>query len=160
MITPVDCSPSITTQIHCHLAGCFTSSLVVITVTNIVMAEKERIHTPLGMASSPTRFRWSLARAKHRQVLSFAAKVKRSKAKTPRRLRQRLARDLVGRSSHRRRYRLAHKGASVTAERIDVVVGDENFRPVGITTGGDGAIISPIGSINHTRCIKKGVSGN
>jgi putative membrane-bound dehydrogenase-like protein len=38
------------------------------------------------------------------------------------------------------RYVLNPRGASVTAERTDVVRGGENFRPVGIVAGGDGAV--------------------
>lgn len=38
------------------------------------------------------------------------------------------------------RYALKPRGASVSAERTDIVVGGENFRPVGIVAGGDGAI--------------------
>ena len=38
------------------------------------------------------------------------------------------------------RYQLKPRGASFSAERIDVVVGDENFRPVDLVVGGDGAI--------------------
>ncbi len=38
------------------------------------------------------------------------------------------------------RYSLKPHGASVLANRINIVVGDENFRPVGIVAGGDGAV--------------------
>ena len=38
------------------------------------------------------------------------------------------------------RYRLMPRGASVAAERVNLVTGDENFRPVGIVAGGDGAL--------------------
>ncbi len=38
------------------------------------------------------------------------------------------------------RYQLKSRGASFSAERINVVVGDENFRPVDLVVGGDGAI--------------------
>ena len=38
------------------------------------------------------------------------------------------------------RYPLKPRGASFSADRTDVVVGDENFRPVDLVVGGDGAI--------------------
>ena len=38
------------------------------------------------------------------------------------------------------RYQLKPRGASFSAERINVVVGDENFRPVDLVVGGDGAV--------------------
>ena len=117
------------------LPTCCTSSRGATTAIASATAAAASIPSRPGTANCPARCRWS--RDGRGPVRNRRVRIGR----VPRRISRQPARHLLGRSSHRS-LPLHPQGTSLTAKAEPLIVGGENFRPVGVALAPDGSLFA------------------